>query len=48
MMSANLKFGDICKCIYLIELEILDTINTVMSVSYRSLHLEIDNEVEIS
>ena len=39
----NSKFGDFADRIYLIELEIKDTTDT-MSVSYFDLHLEIDNE----
>ena len=40
----NSKFGDYVERIYPIELEIKDTTDTVKSVSYLDLHLEIDNE----
>ena len=40
----NSKFGDYVERIYLIELEIRDTTDTVKSASYLDLHLEIDNE----
>ena len=40
----NSRFGDFVDRIYTIELEIKDTTDTAMSVSYLRLHLEIDNE----
>ena len=40
----NSKFGDYVESIYQIELDIKDTTDTVKSVSYLDLHLEIDNE----
>ena len=40
----NSKFGDYVELIYPVELEIKDTTDTVKSVSYLDLHLEIDNE----
>jgi len=44
MMSFHSKFGDFVDRIYPIELEIKDTTDTAMSVSYLELHLEIDSE----
>ena len=40
----NTKFSDYVELIYPIELEIKDTTDTVKSVSFLDLHLEIDNE----
>ena len=40
----NSIFGGYVERIYLIELEIKDTPDTVKSASYLDLHLEIDNE----
>ena len=44
LLLHNSKFGDFVFQIYLIELEIEDTINTATSASYFDLHLEIDCE----
>ena len=40
----NSRFGDFVDCIYLIELELMDTTDTNRSASYLELHLEIDSE----
>jgi hypothetical protein len=40
----NSRFGNCVDRIYLIELEIKDTIDTDRSASYLELHLDIDNE----
>ena len=40
----NARFGNFVDCIYLIELEIKDTIDTDRSPSYIDLHIEIDSE----
>jgi hypothetical protein len=44
----NSRFGDFNDCIYLIELEIKDTIETDRSASYTDLHIEIDSEGRLS
>ena len=40
----NSRFGDFVDCIYLIDLETKDTIDTDRSASCLDLHLEIDSE----
>jgi hypothetical protein len=40
----NSRFGDFVDCIYPIELEIKDTIDTDRSASYLDLHLKVDRE----
>jgi hypothetical protein len=40
----NLKFGDFVDRIFLIDLEIKNTTDKAMSVSYLDLYLEIDSE----
>ena len=43
----NSRFGDFVDCIYLIDLETKDTIDTDRSASCLDLHLEIDSERQL-